>query len=282
MLTHAWQDYALLDSGAGRKLERFGAVTLIRPEAQASWRPALAGDAWTAADAEFVPADRGEQGHWRYRRPLDEPWTLRYGALRFRVQARESRQVGVFPENAVQWDWLAAQIAAAPPLHVLNLFGYTGLASLVAAAAGAHVTHVDASKKAVAWARTNQTLSGLADRPIRWVVEDALTYLRREQRRGVRYEGIILDPPAFGRGPDGQVWRFEELFPALIEACRAVLSVSPRFVLATIYTKGIGEADLAQAMAALGPIHTGQLITIEQSAGRVLHNALYARWQETP
>jgi len=287
MPTHAWQDYALLDSGAGRKLERFGAVTLIRPEAQASWRPALSGDAWAAADAEFIPAGRGEPGCWHYRRPLAEPWTLRYGALRFSVQARDSRQVGVFPENAVQWDWLTAQITGAqpglaPPLHILNLFGYTGLASLAAAAAGAHVTHVDASKKAVAWARANQTLSGLADRPIRWVVEDALTYVRREQRRGIRYDGIILDPPAFGRGPDGQVWRFGELFPALIEACQAVLSASPRFVLATLYTKGLGEADLRQMMAALGPIHTGQLTTTEQSAGRVLHNALYARWQEIP
>ncbi|MER2599690.1 MAG: class I SAM-dependent methyltransferase [Caldilineales bacterium] len=287
MPTNAWQDYALLDSGDGRKLERFGPVTLIRPEAQADWRPALPGGVWAAADAEFIAASRGQAAHWRYRRPLHQPWTLHYGTLRFSVQARESRQVGVFPENAAQWDWLAVQIAAAqhaaaPPLQVLNLFGYTGLASLAAAAVGAHVTHVDASKKAVAWARANQRLSGLADHPIRWIIEDALTYLRREQRRGMRYHGIVLDPPAFGRGPDGQIWQFERLFPYLIEACRAVLSPSPRFVLATVYTKTMTEAALQQTMAVLGPVQTGRLTTTEQSAGRVLSNAWYARWQAQP
>ena len=281
MPTTPWQDYHLVDSGNGRKLERFGAVTLIRPEAQAVWSPAAPRRAWEAADAEFIPVSQsGEHGRWRYRRALPDPWQVGYGALRFYVQARDSRQVGVFPENAAQWDWLAAQIGRAhQPLRVLNLFGYTGLASLAAAAAGAHVTHVDASRKAVVWARANQQLSALQDRPIRWVVEDALTYLRREQRRGVRYHGIVLDPPAFGRGPEGQIWQFAELFPALITACCAVLSEDARFVLATLYTKGLSEAALQQAMAVLGPVQTGELVTVEQSAGRALHLARYARWQ---
>jgi 23S rRNA (cytosine1962-C5)-methyltransferase len=192
--------------------------------------------------------------------------------------------VGVFPENAVHWDWIAGQVrAAGQPMRVLNLFGYTGLATLAAAEAGAHVTHVDASKKAVLWARDNQELSGLQDRPIRWIVEDALTYLRREARRGVRYDGIVLDPPAFGRGPDGQVWTFDRLFDELCRACRAVLSAAPRFVVATVYTKGITEQALRPAMDGMlaglgGQVEIGELITVERSAGRVLHNALYARW----
>jgi 23S rRNA (cytosine1962-C5)-methyltransferase len=209
---------------------------------------------------------------------------MSYGALRFWVQASQSRQVGVFPENAVHWDWIAAQVrAAGRPLRVLNLFGYTGLATLSAAQAGALVTHVDASRKAVAWARDNQALSGLDDRPIRWVVEDALTYLRREQRRGVRYDGIVLDPPAFGRGPGGEVWTFERLFDELCRACRAVLADAPRFVVATVYTRAVTGQALAAAMAGMtaglaGAVETGALATVERSADRLIHNAVYLRW----
>jgi 23S rRNA (cytosine1962-C5)-methyltransferase len=207
-----------------------------------------------------------------------------YAGLRFFVQASQSRQVGVFPENAVHWDWIAGQVRAADqPMRVLNLFGYTGLATLAAAEAGAHVTHVDASKKVVLWARANQALSGLQDRPIRWIIEDALTYLRREARRGVRYDGIVLDPPAFGRGPGGEVWTFDRLFDELLRACRAVLGAAPRFVVATVYTKGVTTEALAAAMDGMmaglgGRVEIGELTTVERSAGRVLHNALYARW----
>lgn len=279
-----WQDYALLDSGHGRKLERFGPATLIRPEAQATWAPARPRADWDAAQARFDPAGPAE-GRWQQRQPLPARWPLSYGALRFWVQASQSRQVGVFPENAVHWDWLATQVQqAGRPLRILNLFGYTGLASLAAAQAGAHVTHVDAAKKAVLWARENQALSGLSDRPIRWIVEDALTYLRREARRGVYYDGIVLDPPAFGRGPSGEIWSFDQLFEALCHACRAVLHEQARFVVATVYTKGVTLAALAAAMARMtaglaGALETGELTTVERSAGRVLHNALYARWQ---
>lgn len=278
-----WQDYALLDSGAGRKLERFGPVTLVRPEAQAAWQPALPRPAWDAAHAVFQPTGKAA-GQWDYRQPLPPRWELGYGELRFWVQASESRQVGVFPENAAHWDWVAGRTRAAGwPLAVLNLFGYTGLASLAAAQAGALVTHVDASRKAVVWARDNQALSGLSDRPIRWIVEDALTYLRREARRGVRYDGIVLDPPAFGRGPDGQIWAFDRLFDELSRACRAVLSDTPRFVVATVYTQGMTAEALRAAVAAMmaglgGHVQIGELTTVERSAGRVLHNALYARW----
>ncbi len=280
----AWQDYALLDSGDGRKLERFGPVTLIRPEAQAVWAPALPRADWDSAHAVFDLKDESG-GRWRQRRAAPRRWEMHYGALHFWAQASQSRQVGVFPENAVHWEWTALQVRrAARPLRVLNLFGYTGLATLAAAEAGASVTHVDASKKAVVWARDNQTLSGLQDRPIRWIVEDALTYLRREARRGVRYDGLVLDPPAFGRGPGGEVWTFQRLFDELCQACRAVLSPSPRFVVATIYTKGVTEQSLHAAIGGMvgglsGQSEIGKMATVERSAGRVLHNALYARWQ---
>jgi 23S rRNA (cytosine1962-C5)-methyltransferase len=279
-----WQNYVLLDSGHGRKLERFGPVTLVRPEAQATWSPALSRSDWEAAHAVFEPAGQ-EGGRWQRRHPAPPRWEMSYRALRFWVQASQSRQVGVFPENAVHWDWIAEQVrSAGGPLRVLNLFGYTGLATLAAAEAGAHVTHVDASKKAVLWARDNQALSGLQDRPIRWIVEDVLTYLHREARRGMRYDGIVLDPPAFGRGPGGEVWTFDRLFDELCRACRAVLSASPRFVVATVYTKGSTERTLHTAMAGMlagldGRLEVGQLITVERSAGRILPNALYARWQ---
>jgi 23S rRNA (cytosine1962-C5)-methyltransferase len=278
-----WHDYALLDSGHGSKLERFGPVTLVRPEAQATWSPALPRSDWDAAHALYEPSGQ-EGGRWQYSQPIPTRWEMGYAGLRFFVQASQSRQVGVFPENAVHWDWIAGQVRAADlPMRVLNLFGYTGLATLAAAEAGAHVTHVDASKKAVLWARDNQALSGLQDRPIRWIVEDALTYLRREARRDVRYDGIVLDPPAFGRGPGGEVWTFDRLFDELLRACRAVLGAAPRFVVATVYTKGITEQALRPAMDGMlaglgGQVETGQLTTVERSAGRVLRNALYARW----
>ncbi len=279
-----WQDYDLLDSGHGHKLERFGPVTLIRPEAQATWRPALPRATWDAAHAMFVAAAK-EGGQWDYRQAIPQRWEIRYRNLRFWVQARESRQVGVFPENAVHWDWIAEQVRlAGRPVRVLNLFGYTGLATLAAAQAGAAVTHVDASKKAVTWARENQTLSGLLDRPIRWIVEDALTYLRREARRGSRYDGIVMDPPAFGRGPGGEVWAFDRLFAELCRACQAVLSPTSQFGVVTVYTKGVTAEALAAAIGTMtaglgGTVEVGELTTVERSAGRVLHNALFARWR---
>ena len=192
----------------------------------------------------------------------------------------------MFPENAVHWDWIEAQVAAAGrPLRLLNLFGYTGLATLAAARAGAQVTHVDASKRAVVRARENQTLSGLADRPVRWIVEDALKYLRREARRGVRYDGIIMDPPAFGRGPGGEVWSFEQLFGELCTACRAVLSDRPRLVVATLYTRSADFGATQDALAAMmtghrGDLMAGRMVTRDRSAGREIEHGQFVRWVE--
>lgn len=280
LISGDWQDYELLDSGQGRKLERFGSMLLDRPEAQATWLPKLPASTWQEAHASF----QQERG-WRLAQPLPRRWPLTYKELGFWVELSESRQVGVFPENATHWDWIREQIGrAGRDLHVLNLFGYTGLATLAAAEAGAKVTHVDASKRAVAWARENQALSGLADRPVRWIVDDALKYLGREQRRGVRYDGILMDPPAFGRGPGGEIWHFEKLFAVLCQACRAVLSQAPQFLVLTVYTKSASLPGLLDGIATVlddfpGTWTQGKLATREQSAGRFISNALFVRWQ---
>lgn len=279
-----WKDYVLLDSGDGRKLERFGPYTFIRSEPRAMWRPALASRVWEAADAVFQLTGEESGGRWQFRRELPSTWIMQYKGLRFEAQATASRHMGVFPEQAVHWDWIAAQIKAAKrPARVLNLFGYTGLATLAAAQAGAEVTHVDAAKRAITQARRNQELSGLAQRPIRWIVEDALKYLEREVRRGARYEGLILDPPKFGRGTGGKVWEFFEHFPELLDTCRKLLSPAPLFVVITAYAVPASALYLYHALeervAGLsGRVTAGELVTVEQSAGRQLSQAIFARW----
>jgi len=196
------------------------------------------------------------------------------------------RHLGVFPEVAAHWDWFSGLIANAKrEVNVLNLFGYTGLATLAAASAGATVTHVDASKKSVGWARENQALSKLTSSPIRWIVEDALKYVQREARRGVKYDGIILDPPKFGRGPKGEVWEVYKSLPTLLEACRECLSDDPLFVVNTVYAVRASAIHVAQAMEDMmegfgGKIDMGELVTCEQSAGRLLSQAVYARWKK--
>lgn len=287
-----WQDYALLDSGNGLKLERFGRYIFARPESQAMWKPALKESAWRAAHAVFQPTGEESGGHWIAKRQMEEKWAMRYplpsGAdpdqLQFWAMTTPGRHLGLFPEVAVHWDYMVERIRAAQrPLKVLNLFGYTGLASLAAAAAGAQVTHVDASKKSVTWARENAVLSGLADKPIRWIVEDALKFVQREARRDSRYDGIILDPPKFGRGPKGEVWEIYKSLPHLLEACRLVLGPQPVFVITTVYAVRASALHVAQALQEVlsafhGRVEAGELVTRERSAGRLLSQAVYSRW----
>ena len=236
-LTPEWSEYELLDSGNGKKLERFGEFTLVRPEPQAKWAPILPVPRWEAAEGEFARARGGRQGRWKFRKPLPERWAMRRKELKFWVQPAPSGHVGVFPDQACHWDWIAEVTKReAGPLKVLSLFGHTGLATLAVASAGAEVTHVDASRKAVAWARENQNLSGLGNCPVRWIVEDALTFVRREVRRGIQYDAMMLDPPKFGRGPDGEIWKLEESLPELLRACGKILSGSPLFVLLNVYS----------------------------------------------
>ncbi len=283
-----WTDYALLDSGGGAKLEQYGPYVFIRPEHQAVWQPALPEARWQAAHAIFRATSEESGGHWEFRKPVEPAWTMTYKGLKFQVQTSNSRHMGVFPEQAAHWDWLAKRIQGrlagdAQPVRVLNLFGYTGAATLAAAQAGAQVTHVDASKKSVAWARQNQSLSGLERRPVRWLVDDAFKFVQREVRRGSKYEGLLLDPPKFGRGPEGQVWEFFEGLPDLLQACRALLSDQPLFVVLTAYAIRASALSvyysLEEMVAGLGgETITGELALVEQSAGRLLSTAIFARW----
>ncbi|HLF74461.1 MAG TPA: class I SAM-dependent methyltransferase [Anaerolineales bacterium] len=288
------------------KLERFGKYVFVRPESQAMWKRALDHE-WKQAYAVFQPTGEESGGHWDFKKRVEERWEMKYsltpspsptraersasgdeagrGEIRFWAMTTPGRHLGVFPEVAAHWDWFSELIAQAKrEINVLNLFGYTGLASLAAAAAGAKVTHVDASKKSVSWARENQALSDLGDKPIRWIVEDALKFVQREARRGVKYDGIILDPPKFGRGPKGEVWEVHKSLPALLEACRECLSAHPLFVVTTLYAVRASAIHVAQALEDMmdgfeGKIEMGELVTREQSAGRLLSQAVYARWE---
>ncbi len=279
-----WQEYQLLDSGDGKTLERFGPYTLIRPEPQVIWKKTLGKEAWQAADAVMQDVQSEFGGQWKLNHPIPKAWQMSYKDLKFQVQLADSRHIGVFPEQASQWDWISNEIKKANrPLKVLNLFGYTGLATLAAAQAGVKVTHVDSSKHALTWANLNAKLSDLSDAPIRWIAEDALKFTQREARRGNHYDGIILDPPKFGRGSDGKVWDFYKGLPDLLEACRGVLSAEPTFLVLTAYAIQASSVITWQAMQDMtkglgGEIQTGELVTIEKSAGHILSHALFARW----
>lgn len=280
-----WREYEMLDSGDGHKLEKFGPYIFVRPEVQAMWKRALPARDWDAAHAVFQPSAEESGGHWVYKKKVAEKWQMTYGDLRFWAMTTPGRHLGVFPEVAAHWDWMADLVArAARPVNVLNLFGYTGLASLAVAGAGAHVTHVDASKKSVAWARENQDLSGLTEKPIRWIVDDALKFVQREVRRGTRYDGILLDPPKFGRGPKGEIWEVYKSLPDLFSACRAILSERPLFFVTTVYAVKASALHVGQALEEVmhgfkGSVERGELVTRERSAGRLLSQAVFARWQ---
>ncbi len=279
-----WQDYELLDSGDGQKLERYGPYRLLRPEPEAVWQRALPEREWNKAHAVFKPSPEENGGHWQIVQKIPDRWTLQYKALKFFVQTTASRHLGVFPEQAAQWDWIFRQIQSSKrQVRVLNLFGYTGVASLASAQAGAAVTHLDASRKVVDWARENFILSGLGDKPVRWIVDDALKFVQREGRRGSTYDGIILDPPKFGRGPKGEVWEFYKLLPNLLEACRQILSQDPVFVALTAYAVKASALTMYYAMQEMlngrgGTLSAGEIALSEKSGGRLLSTAIFARW----
>ena len=280
----AWPDYALLDSGGGAKLERYGPYRFVRPEHQAIWRRALPDTEWQRAHAVFQSTGEESGGHWLFKENLPANWQMRYKDLVFFIQANPSRHMGVFPEQASHWDWIQDKIEkVCRPVKVLNLFGYTGLATLAAAQAGAQVTHVDASKKVIQLARQNQELSGLSERPIRWLVDDAEKFVRREVRRQAQYDGIILDPPKFGRGPEGQVWEFFTALPDLLEQLRLLLSPRPVFIVLTAYAIRASAVSVHYALQEMvsgldGHIETGELALQERSAGRILSMAIFSRW----
>jgi 23S rRNA (cytosine1962-C5)-methyltransferase len=279
-----WQDYELIDSGRGEALERIGPYRLVRPEPQAIWSRGLPKKVWDAADAEMFPTGGESGGDWNYRKSIKQPWVIDYHGLKCEIRLGKSRHIGVFPEQASQWDWIEEQIkSAGRPLRVINLFGYTGMATAAAARAGAEVTHVDASKHAVSWASHNLDLSDLGQAPVRWLVEDARKYLRREAKRQSYYDGIILDPPKFGRGPSGRVWSYFEDISDLLEQCRKVLTKQPRFVCLTSYAIQASALVPHQALEEVlkpfgGHFSSGELVTVDSSQGHILSHSLYTRW----
>ncbi len=278
LVTEPWDDYGLVDSGGGRKLERYGPYRFIRPEPQAMWTPA---EAEWQADGEFLGgSDEEGGGRWQLVPRVPPRWDLARGQVRFHAANTPFRHLGFFPDMAVQWDFMAARMGAGRSF--LNVFGYTGLASLIAAAAGATVTHVDASKKAVAAAKDNAALSGLADAPVRWLVDDALKFLRREVRRGNRYHGLMLDPPKYGRGPDGEIWSLERDLPELVQLARQLVA-DDGFVILTVYAIRMSAVALAGLVAEVfaplgGRIEVGDMAVREEARGTLLPTAIFARW----
>ncbi|MAI90441.1 class I SAM-dependent methyltransferase [Ponticaulis sp.] len=279
-----WSDYELLDSGNGRKLERFGSQTTDRPDPQAFWAPNNPTDTWTA-DAVFSSSGDDERGNWIKANPkMPDDWKMGWQGLSFEVRRTPFRHLGVFQEHSVHWRHAQEKIrAAGRPIKLLNLFGYTGMMSLAAAQAGAQVTHLDASPKSNGYGKANQDLSGIGDKPIRWIADDALKFMRREVRRENTYDAIVLDPPKFGRGPKNETWRLEENLPELLELCRVVLSDQPLFVISTVYAVRLSYLALAQSLrdhleGLGGTITTGEMVIPESSRDVNLPTAIFARW----
>ncbi|WP_019219247.1 class I SAM-dependent methyltransferase [Bartonella florencae] len=284
--TRASADYALIDSGNGQKLERYGAYRIIRPEGQALWKPALSQKQWEDVDAIFT-GNRDEEGvgRWHFpKKPLGETWPLSWNGLSFLGRFTSFRHVGVFPEQDAHWRFMEEQITQTTrPIKMLNLFGYTGIASLVGARAGANVTHVDASKKAIAWAKANQERAGLSDYPIRWICDDAVKFVERELRRKKSYDMILLDPPAYGRGPHGEVWQLFDHLPNMITNCCKLLSDKPLAIVLTAYSIRASfyalHALMRDKLINFGAIvESGELILREETTGRALSTSLFSRW----
>lgn len=278
--TPGWTDYELLDTGNGMRLERFGKYRLARPDPQIIWSPKLNHAAWEEVDALF---DK-EKEQWIRKTDIPEKWLIRYEDLSFWAKLSPFKHTGVFPEQVLQWKWMKEKMAAADrELHVLNLFAYTGIASLVAASTGARVTHVDASRPSIGWARENQEASVLTDKPIRWILDDAIKFTQREIRRGVRYDGIIMDPPVYGHGPHGETWDFISSFPELLGICRTILSPKPVFLIINAYAVSVSALMLENVLKDFaggleGIIEAGELALEEKSGRRLLSTGIFGRW----
>ena len=281
ILAEPWQDWGLIDCGNGQKLERYGRFKVVRPEPQAMWQPAH--DNWDP-DSTFVPgSDEEGGGRWVQHRPVPKQWELSRGPVRFNASLTPFRHLGFFPDMAPQWDWMRDRSSDA---DVLNLFGYTGVGTLQLSDVGARSVHVDASKKSVDQGKENARLSGFEDRPIRWIVDDASKFTAREVRRGRRYDGILLDPPKFGRGPEGEVWRLEEDLAPLLADCRKLLDDKSRFLVLTVYAVrmsalAIGEL-VRQTFGDLGGgVEVGEMAVREEARNLLLPTAIFARWSKS-
>ncbi|GAA3901232.1 class I SAM-dependent methyltransferase [Sphingomonas limnosediminicola] len=281
IVAEPWNDWGLIDCGDGQKLERYGPYKVVRPEPQAMWRRAQ--NDWDP-DATFVPgSDEEGGGRWIQHRPVRRQWELARGDVRFNASLTPFRHLGFFPDMAPQWDWMRERAGDA---DVLNLFGYTGVGTLLLSNAGARLVHVDASKKSVEQGRENARLSGLDANPIRWIVDDAGKFTAREVRRSRRYDGILLDPPKFGRGPEGEFWRLEENLAPLLADCRRLLDENSRFLVLTVYAVrmsalAIGEL-VRQTLGDLGgKVEVGEMAVREETRGLLLPTAIFARWTKS-
>ncbi len=283
--------FHLIDSGNGLKLEQYGDYRIVRPEAQALWQPALPDHVWSNVDAIFTgDTDEDGMGRWRFpKAALGETWPMRLLDVEFLGRFTSFRHVGVFPEQLAHWSWMQERIRKAErPLKVLNLFGYTGVASLAAAAAGAEVTHVDASKKAIGWGRENQAIARMEDAPIRWICDDAMKFIQRETRRGNHYDIILTDPPKFGRGPNGEVWQLFENIAPMLDICRELLSPDAEGLVLTAYSIRASFYSIHELMREImrgagGTVESGELIIREagvdgDTPGRALSTSLFSRW----
>jgi 23S rRNA (cytosine1962-C5)-methyltransferase len=280
-IADGWRDYEALDTGGGAKLERWGEVILSRPDPQAIW-PVADPESWSRADAVYSRSETGG-GSWTFRRELPGRWEMRYGKLRFHVRPTGFKHTGLFPEQAVNWDWMARMIREADrPVSVLNLFAYTGGATLACAAAGARVTHVDAAKGMAQWAKENYALSGLPPNGVRWIVDDAGRFAARELRRGHTYDAIILDPPSYGRGPDGEVWKLESSLYPLVESLASLLGGAPLFFLLNSYTTGLQPAAitnvLSRALRGVPGVIDSREVGLPVRTGGALPCGASARW----
>ncbi len=306
-----WDDYQLLDSGDGKRLEKFGKYILIRPDPQILWKTSLPSSKWQKADAEFIKIS-AEKGQWSRKQNVPEVWNMSFEDITFQCRMSPFKHTGVFPEQSIQWNFIKSiitgvlassadnkklpqNITYSPKtiegLNILNLFGYTGIASLVIASTGAKVTHIDASFPTIGWARENQKLSKLENKPIRWILDDAIKFVQREIKRGVKYDGIIMDPPIYGHGPKGQKWDFNESFPELMKLCSQILSEQPLFVLINAYAISSSSVMLANVMNDYltkygGKTEYGELGLQEANnlarncAPRILSTGIFARWSK--
>ena len=282
-IANQWKDYEVIDCSSGEKLERWGQYRLVRPDPQVIWNTEKNKGDWKNINGHYHRSTKGG-GEWEFFN-LPEQWSINYKALTFNLKPFSFKHTGLFPEQATNWDWFSEKIKnAGRPIKVLNLFAYTGGATLAAAAAGASVTHVDASKGMVGWAKENAVSSGLADAPIRWLVDDCVKFVEREIRRGNKYDGIIMDPPSYGRGPKGEIWKIEDSIHSFIRLCAGLLSDDPLFFLVNSYTTGLAPAVLTYMISTeIIKTHKGHVESEEiglpvSKSGLVLPCGASGRW----
>ena len=282
-IADSWKDYEVLDTGDGMKLERWGKIILSRPDPQVIW-PCRRPELWEKADARYHRSSKGG-GEWEFIKKLPERWTVKYGNLEFYVHPTNFKHTGLFPEQAVNWDWMRSLIEKRGEARVLNLFGYTGGATVACAKAGAFVTHVDAAKGMVQWAGENRALSKIDETSVRWIVDDAIKFVEREIRRGNRYDGILMDPPSYGRGPKGEIWKLEDELYGLVDKCAGVLSDHPLFVLVNSYTTGLQPSVLNNILSLTvkkrfgGSVDAAEVV-LPVDGGGILPCGAAGRWTE--